>query len=148
MKVEKLLPNSHGPKGAEQVGALALAGGPNARPGAPSAGGSEGRRVPQRSGGGGCEGRPPRKRKVLRSLMFSDHFEAPCGFGIIFSAFDLRQDLPGSRRFFFAPKPALRALVREKPARCGSLFLRDPNHWKTFSYRALRDSGPPGITKY
>ena len=137
------------PKVPEQGGgALAQAGAPNARPGAPSAGGSEGPPAIRSREGGGCEGRPPRKRKVLRSLMFSYHFEAPCGFGIIFSAFDLRQDLPGSRRFFLAPNPALRALVREKPARCGSLFLRDPNHWKTFSYRALRDSGPMEITKY
>ena len=42
------MPKLVAPKGAEQVGALALAGGPNARPGGPSAGGSEGRRVPQR----------------------------------------------------------------------------------------------------
>ena len=53
LKVGKLLPKPHGPKGAELGGALAEAGEPNARPGTPSAGGSEGRRVPQRSGGGG-----------------------------------------------------------------------------------------------
>ena len=48
LKWTKLVPNSHGPKGGELAVALALAGAPNARPGAPSAGGSEGRRVPQR----------------------------------------------------------------------------------------------------
>ena len=49
LKWTKLIPNSHGPKGAEHVRGLALAGAPNARPGGPSAGGSEGRRVPQRN---------------------------------------------------------------------------------------------------
>ena len=42
------MPKLVAPKGAEHAAALALAGAPNARPGAPSAGGSEGRRVPQR----------------------------------------------------------------------------------------------------
>ena len=50
IKLGKLMPNSHGPKGPELGEALALAGQPNARPGGPSAGGSEGRRVPVRFG--------------------------------------------------------------------------------------------------
>ena len=42
------MPKLVAPKGAEVPLALAQPGAPNARPGAPSAGGSEGRRVPQR----------------------------------------------------------------------------------------------------
>ena len=42
------MPKLVAPKGAELPVALAQPGAPNARPGAPSAGGSEGRRVPER----------------------------------------------------------------------------------------------------
>ena len=42
------MPKLVAPKEAELVLALAQPGAPNARPGGPSAGGSQGRRVPQR----------------------------------------------------------------------------------------------------
>ena len=46
------MPKLVAPKEAELVLALAQPGAPNARPGGPSAGGSEGRRVPQRDRSG------------------------------------------------------------------------------------------------
>ena len=142
------MPNSQGAKGAEHAGALAPAVAPNARPGAPSAGGSEGPPAIRSGWGGCCEGRPPQKRKVLRSLMLFDHFEAPCGFGISFSAFNSRWELLLFRAIFLTPNAALRALRWENHVYLASLFFGDPNHWETLSYRALRDSGPTKITKY
>ena len=142
------MPNSQGAKGAEHPPSTCTG-----RSAKREARGPERRRVggspsdPER-GVGGCEGRPPQKRKVLRSLMFFDHFEAPCGFGISFSAFNSRWELLLFRALFLTPNAALPGLRWKNPVYLASLFLGDPNHWKTLSYRALRNSGPTKITKY
>ena len=93
-----------------EVAALELPG-----PGAPSAGGSEGLPAIRSRGAGAVRAGRPEKRKVMRSLMFSYHFEGPCGFGMIFPAFNSRWELLLFRATFLTQNATPRALVRKKP---------------------------------